>query len=200
MRERKKPTFFNQMVKEAAIHAEPPVRILHVIAHIRKKDYQIHCSTWGQFCEEVQKSTGLPIERQLIRFKDEDLLITDLTKKLDVDYGIDDGDRLFVYNRGGFFTKDSPLIKQHNEIVAMSIINNSKQDSSSSLNSAVNHSNKKKTWITKVKEHILLGVEYIYEGRFLAPHESHTDGPKNDKELDSQHDSFRQQSFSHHKP
>jgi len=194
LRERKKPTFFNQMVKDAAIHAEPPVRVLHVVAHIRKKDYQIHCSNWSQFCEEIQKATGLPIERQLIRFKDEDLHITDLTKKLDVDYGIDDGDRLFVYNRGGFFTKDSPLIKQHSEIVAMSIINKSKQESASSIDNTVH--NKKKTWTNKAKEFIFSGFFYIYEGRFLAPKESGTVGLKNEKEVNGQNDSFRQQSFT----
>ena len=48
------------------------------------------------FCETVHFHVGLKIERQLLRFKDEDLVI-DLSKKIyDEAYGVDNGDRVYV--------------------------------------------------------------------------------------------------------
>jgi hypothetical protein len=115
--ERKRPSLFNQLADEAKKFATPPPRKVRVLAHFRKHDYPIVCSSWKEFCEEFESIHHLPIERQLIRFKGEDLEI-DLSKKLDVDYGIDTGDRLYIYNKGGFWTKDHKLIKQHEELKA----------------------------------------------------------------------------------
>ena len=39
-------------------------------------------------------------------------LTIDLTKRLyDKEYGVDNGDRLYIYNKGGFFTREDPLRK-----------------------------------------------------------------------------------------
>ena len=65
----------------------------------------------------MEKATGLSVERQLIRFRDEDLEIPDLKVKLE-DCGITDGDILYIYNRGGYFTKNSPLKLQSDELKA----------------------------------------------------------------------------------
>jgi hypothetical protein len=115
-RERKRPTFFNQLVEDAEKATEPPPRLIKVIAKFRKKDYIVIGSTWKDFCEEFERMTGLPIERQLIRYEEEDLKI-DLTKKLDKDYGLENNSRVFVYNKGGLFTKDAPLKKQYEELL-----------------------------------------------------------------------------------
>ena len=62
------------------------------------------------------RCSGLPIERQLVRHKDEDLHI-DLAMKMDEPpYNLNNGDRLYVYNRGGFFTTDTPIKRQLREI------------------------------------------------------------------------------------
>ncbi len=117
-RERKKPSLFNQMVEDAKNATEPPPRIIKVIARFRKKDYEIAGSTWKDFCEEFERRTGLPIERQLIRFKEEDLVI-DLAKKMDADYGLDNYSKVFIYNKGGLFTRDAPIKKQYEELLEL---------------------------------------------------------------------------------
>jgi hypothetical protein len=114
-RERRKPTLFNKMVDDAKKATEPPPRLIKVVARFRKQDFIIIGSTWKDFCEEFERQTSLPIERQLIRFNDEDLQI-DLTKNLDKDYGLDNFSKVFVYNRGGLFTKQDPRRKQYEEI------------------------------------------------------------------------------------
>ena len=108
--DRRKPTLFNQLVEEAKKATEPPPRRIRVLAHIRKHDYPIVASTMQELAEAIANQCGLAIERQLLRFNDNDLEIH-LDKKLDVYYGLDDNSRVFVYNKGGFFTNDSPLKK-----------------------------------------------------------------------------------------
>lgn len=166
--QRKKPTFFNQMTEEAAAHAKPPPRVFHVIAHVRKKDYQIHCTNWSEFCEEVFKFTGLQVERQLIRFKDEDLNIKDLQQPLSNEEfagGISDGDRLFVYNRGGFFTKDSPIKRQHEEILAKS---NALKRPKTPQNEERTFSGKNNHPTSILRKYLLPAMVYIRDGRFLV--------------------------------
>jgi hypothetical protein len=114
-RERRKPTAFNTMVAEAEKATEPPPRLIKVIARFRKKDWTIIGSTWKDFCEEFERQTGLPIERQLIRYNDEDLQI-DLAKKMDADYGLDNFSKVFIYNKGGLFTQNDPRRLQYEEI------------------------------------------------------------------------------------
>lgn len=115
-RERRKPTLFNEMVDEAKKKATPPPRKIKVLAHVRKHDYPITCSTWKEFCELLENATGLPVERQLIRYQDEDLEIN-LAMKLDEPpYNLDNGYRLHIYNKGGFFTEDAPIKQQLKEL------------------------------------------------------------------------------------
>ena len=63
-----------------------------------------------ELCDAITNQCGLAVERQLLRHNDVDLEIH-LDKKLDVYYGLDDNARIYVYNKGGFFTNDSPLKK-----------------------------------------------------------------------------------------
>jgi hypothetical protein len=116
-KERRKPSLFNEMVDHAKKATEPPPRKIRVFAHFRKKDFPIVASTMKDFCEALEHQTALPIERQLLRFQDEDLNI-DLTKKLDLHYGLDNGSRVYVYNRGGYRTHDSPVKKQYEDLTA----------------------------------------------------------------------------------
>ena len=170
--ERKKDTFFNKMVKEAEQHATPPDRVLEVTAHVRKKNYPIKCTSWWQFCNAVEKATGLSVERQLIRFRDEDLEIPDLKVKLE-DCGITDGDILYIYNRGGYFTKNSPLKLQSDELKAKARKKISRNPSSEKSTSSVQSA---KTVVTKsdsnipqrIKAGVLYAFEYIREGRYLV--------------------------------
>ena len=170
--ERKKDTFFNKMVKEAEQHATPPDRVLEVTAHVRKKNYPIKCTSWWQFCNAVEKATGLSVERQLIRFRDEDLEIPDLKVKLE-DCGITDGDVLYIYNRGGYFTKNSPLKLQSDELKAKARKKISRNPSSEKSTSSVQSA---KTVVTKsdsnipqrIKAGVLYAFEYIREGRYLV--------------------------------
>jgi hypothetical protein len=108
--DRRKPTLFNQLVEEARLFTEPPPRKVRILAHIRKHDYPIVASTMEELTNAISNQCGLAVERQLLRYKDEDLEIH-LDKKLDVFYKMDDNDRVFVYNKGGFFTNSSPLKK-----------------------------------------------------------------------------------------
>lgn len=110
--ERKRPTAFNEMVEKAKKFATPPPRKILIVAVFRKKNYNVVASTMKDFCESVEAQTGLPIERQLVRFQDEDLEL-DLGKKLDEDYGLHHGSYLYVYNKGGYMTQDSPIKKQY---------------------------------------------------------------------------------------
>jgi hypothetical protein len=107
-RDRRKPTLFNQLVEEARKATEPPPRRIRVLAHIRKHDYPIVASTMGELTEAIANQCGLAVERQLLRYNDVDLEIH-LDKKLDVYYGLDDNSRVFVYNKGGFLTNDTPF-------------------------------------------------------------------------------------------
>ena len=67
--------------------------------------------------DELMIIGAIQIERQLIRFKEDDLVI-DLRKNLfDPEYNLTDGNRLHIYCKGGFFhsTKD-PLRQQYEQI------------------------------------------------------------------------------------
>lgn len=108
--DRRKPTLFNQLVEEARKFTEPPPRKIRVFAHIRKHDYPIVASTMHDFMEAVANQSGIAIERQLLRHNDTDLEIH-LHEKLDEYYKLDDNAKIFVYNKGGYFTADSPLKK-----------------------------------------------------------------------------------------
>jgi hypothetical protein len=110
--ERKRPTAFNDMVNKAKKFATPPARKILVVAVFRKKNYNIVASTMKEFCEAVEAQTGLPIERQLVRHMEEDLEL-DLAKKLDEDYQLHHGSYLYVYNKGGYMTQDSPIKRQY---------------------------------------------------------------------------------------
>lgn len=114
-KERKKETLFNDLVEKAKKHAEPPPRKIKVFAVFRKKEYPIVGSTMKDFCEALEHQTGLPIERQLIRYLDQDLEIH-LSHSLIENYKLDNGARLFVYNKGGFRTADSPLKREYEEL------------------------------------------------------------------------------------
>ncbi|KAJ1431035.1 hypothetical protein B484DRAFT_448528 [Ochromonadaceae sp. CCMP2298] len=107
-KDRRKPTLFNQLVEEARQSTEPPVRRIRVLAHIRKHDHPIVASTMLELCDAIHLQCGLAVERQLLRFEDEDLDIQ-LDKKLDVFYKMDDNSRVYVYNKGGVYTANSPL-------------------------------------------------------------------------------------------
>lgn len=107
-RERNRPTLFNQLVEEARKATEPPPRRIRVITHIRKHDYPVVASTMGELVDAIANQCGLAVERQLLRYNEEDLEIH-LDKKLDEHYGMDNNARIYVYNKGGFFTNDSPL-------------------------------------------------------------------------------------------
>jgi hypothetical protein len=166
--ERKKDTFFNKMVKEAEQHATPPDRVLEVTAHVRKKNYPIKCTSWWQFCNAVEKATGLSVERQLIRFRDEDLEIPDLKVKLE-DCGITDGDILYIYNRGGYFTKNSPLKLQSDELKAKAMKKISRNPSLEKSSSSVQSVAKSDSNIPqRIKAGVLYAFEYIREGRYLV--------------------------------
>ena len=176
--ERKKATFFNKMTEEAAEFATPPDRVLKVTAHIRKKNYPVRATTWFQFCEAVEKATGLFVERQLIRFKDEDLKITDLTDKLEK-FGINDGDVLYVYNRGGYVTKGSPLIRQYVTLREAALqtkhtvktLPEEELDFKSSI-SIFRHA----------KSAFFRAIDYVKEGRFLIGSASSVDKDDDDEE------------------
>lgn len=111
-RDRKKPTLFNEMVNRAKKFSEPPTRKIRVDVIFRKKTYHVTASTMRDFCESVESQTGLPIERQLVRHFDEDLEVI-LEHKLDEHYHLDNGATLYVYNKGGFATADSPVKRQY---------------------------------------------------------------------------------------
>lgn len=108
--DRRKPTLFNQLVEEARKFTEPPPRRIRVIAHIRKHDYPIVACTMQELMEAIANQSGIAIERQLLRYNDTDIEIH-LNEKLDEFYGLDDNAKIFVYNKGGYFTADSPLKK-----------------------------------------------------------------------------------------
>lgn len=108
--DRRKPTLFNQLVEEARKFTEPPPRRIRVIAHIRKHDYPFVACTMQELMEAIANQSGIAIERQLLRYNDTDIEIH-LNEKLDEFYGLDDNAKIFVYNKGGYFTADSPLKK-----------------------------------------------------------------------------------------
>ncbi|RYG94829.1 hypothetical protein EON65_56885, partial [archaeon] len=58
----------------------------------------------------------MPPEQQIIKYRDEELKI-DLTLKLEEHYGINSGERLYVYNRGGFMIHvHSPIKPQLDQL------------------------------------------------------------------------------------
>jgi hypothetical protein len=122
-RNRRKPTLFNELVENAKKANEPPPKKIRVLAHVRKKDYPIIACTMKDFCELVENATGLPIERQLLRFNDEDIIIKHLNMKLEDDFGVRENNRIYVYNKGGYFTRDSPIKKNQRELNILQQIN-----------------------------------------------------------------------------
>jgi hypothetical protein len=108
--DRRKPTLFNQLVEEARLATEPPPRKVRILAHIRKHDYPVLATTMEELNDFITGQCGLAVERQLLRYNDVDLEIIP-HEKLDVYYGLDDNARVYVYNKGGFFTNNSPLKK-----------------------------------------------------------------------------------------
>eukprot|EP01038_Epipyxis_sp_PR26KG_P004394 gene4394-6215_t len=113
-----KPSAFNDMVNAAKKATEPPVRRIKIIAHFRKKDFYVTASTWQEFCEGFRQQTGLPIEQQLIRYNDEDLEI-DLTKKLDADYGLDNLNTVYIFNKGGYMTSNLTKLTKEKQLSAI---------------------------------------------------------------------------------
>jgi len=105
---RRKPTLFNQMIKEANKATAPEPKMVRILAHIRKHDYPIVCSTMRELTDGITDECGLAIERQLLRFNDQDLELH-LNEKVDEYYGMQHNDRVYVYNKGGYYTKTSPL-------------------------------------------------------------------------------------------
>jgi cytochrome oxidase Cu insertion factor (SCO1/SenC/PrrC family) len=82
--------------------------MVRILAHIRKHDYPIVCSTMRELTDGITDECGLAIERQLLRFNDQDLELH-LNEKVDEYYGMQHNDRVYVYNKGGYYTKTSPL-------------------------------------------------------------------------------------------
>lgn len=123
----KGPKLYQQITEAARKYAEPPPRRIKVTAVVRKKEYPVVASTWKSFCEEIEHQTGLPIERQIVKFRDEELKI-DLKLKLDEHYGLDTGDQLYIYNRGGFTTANSPIRKQYEDMTNPNVDENKDDD------------------------------------------------------------------------
>jgi hypothetical protein len=112
---------YETIAEQARKHAEPPPRRIKVYARLRKKDHVIIASTWQEFCEALENQTGLPVEQQIIKYRDEELQI-DFKLRLDENYRLDNGDRLYIYNRGGFRIDESPVKKQYDAVVSGSLI------------------------------------------------------------------------------
>lgn len=117
--ERQKPSLFNDLIEEAKKATAPPPRKIRIIFTLRKKDYPVLATNLKELCEGIENATGLPIERQLIRYRDDDINMDDLTKKLDIDLHMEDNDQVFVYNKGGYYTKDSEIRKKYEELTTM---------------------------------------------------------------------------------
>ena len=117
-KDRRKSNLFNQLVDEARGATEPPPYKTRVVAHFRKKEYPIVAARWKDFCEIFQHHTTLPPERQLIRYEGVDFDI-DLTKSLhDPPYNVKQNGHLWIYNRGGYFTQDTFVKRQYEELIS----------------------------------------------------------------------------------
>lgn len=73
--------------------------MIRILAHIRKHDYPIVCSTMQELSNAIADQCGLTVERQLLRFNEKDLEMH-LDEKLDEYYGMANNDRVYVYNKG----------------------------------------------------------------------------------------------------
>jgi len=98
---RNHPEFFEAVREKADAFAKPPTEKIKVIARLRKKEYKIIATTWGEFCSLLETQTGIPADQQLIKYNDETVAI-DFKKNLCTDCGYQPGTIFYVYNRGGY--------------------------------------------------------------------------------------------------
>lgn len=101
-RERKKPSLFNDMVREAEDKAKPPVKKIVVVAKMYLSYYRVQVATLEEFQLELAKLTGLEPHRQLVKLKGKEIHFPEL--RLDDGYGIREYDELEVFNKGGYLT------------------------------------------------------------------------------------------------
>ena len=101
-RERKKPSLFNEMVKEAEERAKPPIKKITVVAKMYLSYYRVRVATLEDFQVELHKLTGLEPHRQLVKLKGKEIHHTE--KRLDDGYGVNEYDEIEVFNKGGYLT------------------------------------------------------------------------------------------------
>lgn len=108
--------YFNNLISGAKDFSTIPPRKIKIYVHFRKKILTVSANTWFEFYEDFYSQTGLSCERVLIRYKDEDLIIEDLTKELELDYNIKPSDHVYIYNKGGYYTGTSPIKRQYDDL------------------------------------------------------------------------------------
>jgi len=101
-KERKTPSLFNDMVKEAEERAKPPIKRIIIVAKMYLSYYRVKVATLEEFQIELAKLTGLEPHRQLIKLKGKEIHFPEL--RLDDGYGMNEYDELEVFNKGGYLT------------------------------------------------------------------------------------------------
>jgi len=98
---RKKSTNFMETMAKARFATEMEKTKLSLQARLGRKIYKVKAVTLGQFMENVQLLTGLPVDQQLIKFQGKQLEL-DLERELVFDMGFQENDVIDVYNKGGY--------------------------------------------------------------------------------------------------
>lgn len=101
-KERKVPSLFNDMVKEAEEKSKPPIKKITIVAKMYLTYYRVRVATLEDFQIEVAKLSGLDPHRQLVKLKGKEIHFPEL--RLDDGYGMREYDELEVFNKGGYLT------------------------------------------------------------------------------------------------
>lgn len=100
-KERQSPNLLTAIVEEAQEFSRPPVQRMRLTARLRKRNFVITAATLREFCELVEKETGLLMRQQILKYKGE-LLPVRLDDSLIDGYKFDNGEVIEIFNRGGF--------------------------------------------------------------------------------------------------
>ncbi len=101
-------SYMDKMVKDASHRAKPPELTVKVIAIIRgssagfRETLTLNGTTLQRFCDDVEKSMGLPKSQQIIKLNGR--VLSDMKLHFIHDLKFVRGQELYVYNRGKYNT------------------------------------------------------------------------------------------------
>lgn len=93
---------------QAKDFSRPPTQRIPMYFNLRKKKYKVIASTMQEFCELIEKETGIPMCQQMMKYNGEYIELH-LDWRLVEDYKFRAGFEVVIYNRGAWETECEQL-------------------------------------------------------------------------------------------